>query len=111
MAKNSQLVYSSGTGYIHVNNKNQKQPQSTTAKDSNARVRLEQKGRGGKTVTTVSGIPLNGDELKELASELKRKCGSGGSVVDRVIEVQGDKADVIINELIKKGYQAKRAGG
>jgi translation initiation factor 1 (eIF-1/SUI1) len=51
MAKNSQLVYSSGTGYIHVNNKNQKQPQSTTAKDSNARVRLEQKGRGGKTVT------------------------------------------------------------
>ena len=120
MAKNSQLAYSTDTGFVqgqqqkkkNKGNKRQQKQQPAAAKnDGTARVRLEKKGRGGKTVTTVSGIPLNGDELKELASELKRNCGSGGSVVDRVIEVQGDKADAIINELIKKGYQAKRAGG
>ena len=120
MAKNSQLAYSTDTGFVqgqqqkknNKGNKRQQKQQPAAAKnDSIARVRLEKKGRGGKTVTTVSGISLNGDELKELASELKRKCGSGGSVVDGVIEVQGDKADAIINELTKKGYQAKRAGG
>ena len=107
MAKNSQLVYSSDTGRVQE----QKKQIATPKGDGIARVRREKKGRGGKTVTTVSGVPLGGTELKELASELKRKCGSGGSVVDGVIEIQGDKVDTVMDELTKKGYKAKRAGG
>ena len=117
MANNSQLVYSSDTGCVAGQQKpqkkknQQKQQSVTTTKDGSARVRLEKKGRGGKTVTTISGVPLGGAELKTLASELKRKCGSGGSIVDGVIEIQGDKADKVIAELEKAGYPAKRAGG
>ena len=115
MANNSQLVYSSDTGRVQglqKSHKKKKQHQSaTTTKDGSARVRLEKKGRGGKTVTTVSGLPLGAAELKTLASELKRKCGSGGSIVDGVIEIQWDKADKVIAELEKAGYPAKRAGG
>ena len=116
MAKNSQLVYSSDTGRVQGLQKSQKKKtqqkqQSATTKDGSARVRLEKKGRGGKTVTTVSGLPLAATELKALASDLKRKCGRGGSIVDGVIEIQGDKADAVIAELEKAGYQAKRAGG
>lgn len=115
MAKNSQLAYSTDTGFVQGRKKPQKnnkaQQQPATKNDGIARVRLEKKGRGGKTVTTISGMPIGAAELKELASELKRKCGSGGSVVDGVIEIQGDKAAAVIQELTKKGYQAKRAGG
>ena len=116
MAKNSQLVYSSDTGRVQRLQKSQKKKtqqkqQSATTKDGSARVRLEKKGRGGKTVTTVSGLPLGATELKALASDLKRKCGSGGSIVDGVIDIQGDNADAVIAELAKAGYQAKRAGG
>lgn len=107
MAKNSQLVYSSDTGRVQEQKKKIAAPKG----DGIARVRREKKGRGGKTVTTISGVPLGGAELKELASELKRKCGSGGSVVNGVIEIQGNKVDTVMDELAKKGYKAKRAGG
>lgn len=107
MAKNSRLVYSSDTGRVP-------QPKQQTAAptgDGIARIRREKKGRGGKTVTTISGLRLSATELKALASGLKRKCGSGGSVVNGVIEIQGDKAEVVLAELAQRGYQAKRAGG
>ena len=107
MAKNSRLVYSSNAGRVSK----QSQQNTTRKGDGIARVRREKKGRGGKTVTTVSGLSLDSTKLKELASELKRKCGSGGSVVDGVIEVQGDKVHAVMNELTQKGYQAKHAGG
>src|SRR5699024_7238602 len=58
--------------------------------DGIARVRRESKGRGGKTVTTIAGVPLAEDDLKELASALKRRCGTGGALKDGVIEIQGD---------------------
>ena len=79
--------------------------------DGIVRVRLERKGRRGKTVTTIEGLPLPSDELGALARELKRHCGSGGSLVDRVIEIQGDHANTVIAELETRGYQVKRAGG
>ena len=79
--------------------------------DGIARVRRETKGRGGKTVTTVSGIELASDALRDLATELKRRCGTGGSVKDGVIEIQGDHRDVLVAELEKRGYTVKRAGG
>ena len=71
----------------------------------------ESKGRKGKTVTLVDGLPLAGAELKELAGELKRKCGTGGAVKDGVIEIQGDHRDVLVAELEARGYTVKRAGG
>nr|WP_194718686.1 translation initiation factor Sui1 [Pseudomonas typographi] len=79
--------------------------------DGICRVRRETKGRGGKTVTTVSGVPLPPDQLKELASSLKRRCGTGGALKDGVIEIQGDHVDLLLGELRKQGLQAKKAGG
>jgi translation initiation factor 1 len=79
--------------------------------DGNVRVRREKKGRKGKTVTTVSGLPLPPEALKQLGAELKRMCGSGGSVKDGVIEVQGDHCDTLVAALAERGYQPKRAGG
>jgi translation initiation factor 1 len=79
--------------------------------DGVVRVRRESKGRGGKTVTVVTGAPLAGEALKSLATELKRRCGTGGTVKEGNIEIQGDHADLLVDELRKRGYAVKRAGG
>jgi translation initiation factor 1 len=79
--------------------------------DGVVRVRRERKGRRGKTVTTASGVPLPPDELAKLAAELKRRCGTGGSAKDGVIEIQGDHGDALIEALRSRGYTVKRAGG
>jgi translation initiation factor 1 len=75
------------------------------------RVRRETKGRGGKTVTTVSGVPLAEGPLALLAGELKRRCGTGGTAKDGVIEIQGDHREAIVSELSGRGYVVKLAGG
>ncbi len=75
------------------------------------RVKREVAGRRGKPVTTIHGVPLASDRLRELAGELKRRVGSGGSAKDGVIEIQGDHRDVLIAELESRGYTVKRAGG
>jgi translation initiation factor 1 len=75
------------------------------------RIRREVKGRKGKTVTTISGLPLSAVELKELAGRLKRKCGSGGSIRDGVVEIQGDHVDLLLAELSGLGYSVRRSGG
>jgi len=75
------------------------------------KVERQTKGRKGKGVSLISGLPLNEAQLKELAKELKQRCGCGGTVKDGVIEVQTDQRDLLIAELLKKGYQAKKAGG
>jgi len=79
--------------------------------DGIVRVRREVKGRRGKAVTTISGVPLPEDELRSLASELKRRCATGGSVKDGVIEIQGDHRDLLIEDLGSRGYSVKRSGG
>lgn len=79
--------------------------------DGIARVRRESKGRGGKTVTTISGVPLAEEPLKKLASVLKKRCGCGGSLKDGVIEIQGDHVELLLAELIKHGFKAKKSGG
>jgi translation initiation factor 1 len=81
------------------------------AGDGIARVRRETKGRGGKTVTAVSGVPLGGEALRNLASDLKRRCGTGGTVKDGVIVIQGDHRGTIVEELSRRGFTAKLAGG
>ena len=69
------------------------------------------KGRKGKGVTVVTGLPLSDAELAELGADLKRRCGSGGTVKAGVIEIQGDHRDVVVAELAARGWAAKRAGG
>lgn len=81
------------------------------AGDGIVRVRRETKGRGGKTVTTVSGVPLGGEALRNLATDLKRRCGTGGTAKDGVIEIQGDHRETIVAELSRRGFTAKLAGG
>jgi translation initiation factor 1 len=71
----------------------------------------EVKGRAGKGVTTVTGLPLPAAEIDTLAARLKKRCGSGGTVRDGVIEIQGDHRDTIVGELIKLGWPAKKSGG
>lgn len=79
--------------------------------DGIVRVRRETQGRNGKTVVTIHGLPLPADGLRALATELKRRCGSGGAAKDGVIEIQGDHRDLLVAELEARGYTVKRAGG
>lgn len=79
--------------------------------DGVVRVGRSTKGRKGAGVTTVSGVPLKGAELKALAKKLKQKCGSGGTLRDCIIEIQGEHQDRIVEELQKLGWEVKRSGG
>lgn len=75
------------------------------------RIGRQTKGRKGKGVTTVAGVPLAGDELEKLAKQLKARCGAGGSVRDGVIEIQGDHREALLAALEAKGWKVKLAGG
>lgn len=88
-----------------------RKPQSLPKSDGIVRLMRETKGRKGKGVTLISGLPLKNEELKKLAKSLKKKCGCGGSVKSGVIEIQGDHRDVLESELSRLGYTVKRAGG
>ena len=79
--------------------------------DGIVRIRRETSGRKGKGVTTLSGIPLPEKELKVLAKQLKKRCGTGGAVKEGVIEIQGDHRETLKQSLTKHGYQAKLSGG
>lgn len=79
--------------------------------DGQVRVERQTKGRKGKGVSLISGLPLTDAALKDLAKELKQRCGCGGTVKNAVIEIQTDQRDLLIEELRKRGYQAKKAGG
>ncbi len=79
--------------------------------DGIVRVRRETSGRGGKTVTTIDGVGLASDALAALAGELKRACGTGGTVRDYVIEIQGDHREKLVGLLEARGYVVKLAGG
>ncbi len=81
------------------------------AGDGIARVSRETKGRGGKNVTLVKGLALDGAALNALGKQLRAACGSGGTVKDGVIEIQGEHCDRVMDALQKQGYRAKRAGG
>lgn len=86
---------------------------SASAPPTAGRVRVgrQTQGRRGKGVTVITGLPLSADELERLARELKRSCGSGGTVRDGAIEIQGDHRDSLVRELERRGWDAKRSGG
>jgi translation initiation factor 1 len=79
--------------------------------DGIVRLHRETKGRGGKSVTVIKGLPLSRDALQDLASQLKKKCGVGGAQKEDTIEIQGDRRDLLKTELEKLGYIVKLAGG
>ncbi len=79
--------------------------------DGIVRISRETKGRKGKGVTVVTGLPLDEPGLQKLATDLKRRCGAGGTVKGSTIEVQGDHRDLLLAELTARGYTVKRSGG
>jgi len=117
MQKNSRLVYSDTLGKICPNCQQPvascrcKQQQRYGSGDGIVRISRETKGRKGKGVTLISGVPLDAAGLKALAKELKRLCGTGGTLKDGVIEIQGDQRDKLLPVLQEKGWTVKRAGG
>lgn len=86
-------------------------PQGKTESDGTIRIGREKKGRKGKTVTTISGFNVAGDDLKQIAKNLKGKCGTGGSIKNGVIIIQGDHRQAIQCELQQQGFKVKFAGG
>ena len=80
------------------------------ASDGIVRVGRSTKGRRGKVVSTVTGVPVDADALAALAGDLKRRCGTGGALKEGVIEIQGDHRDTLVEELEKRGFKVKRAG-
>ncbi len=81
------------------------------AGDGVVRLSRETKGRKGKGVTLITGIPLDDKALNALAKNLKARCGTGGTVKDGVIEIQGDQRELLMPLLQEKGWTVKRAGG
>jgi len=107
---NSRPVYSSEEGRLCPSCGKAKAAcickQSTAPPPGDGRVRVcrERKGHGGKTVSVVTGLPLDAAALAALAGELKRRCGCGGTVREGRIEIQGDHADQLVTELVKRGF-------
>lgn len=101
------LVYSTNSGRI----KSKKETTVIAPSDGFAHVRRETKGRKGKGVITISGLGLDLKALKMLAKKLKTTCGTGGTVVNNIIEIQGDKRDIIKAVLEKEGFKVKFIGG
>jgi translation initiation factor 1 len=85
--------------------------QTASARGGVVRVGRQTQGRSGKGVTVITGLPLNEADLEKLARELKQRCGSGGTVRDGVVEIQGEHRDTLVAELTKRGYTVKRSGG
>jgi len=113
----SRLVYSTDQGRMCPDCGNAKENCTcrTRAKqvkaDGIVRVSLDKKGRKGKGVSLITGLPLADGELRVLAKQLKQRCGGGGTVKDGTVEIQGDHRELLITELAKLGYKVKRAGG
>src|SRR5690606_26371724 len=105
---NSRLVYSTDKGRIKAA---EVAPGGPPAGDGIVRIRRETSGRKGKGVTTISGVPVDGTALEQLARQLKQLCGTGGTVKEHIIEIQGDHRDKIRDALVKQGYNVKMAGG
>ena len=88
-----------------------KQAKPPVKTDGIVRVSLDSKGRGGKSVTVIKGVPMDAAELALLGKQLRSACGSGGTTKDGVIEVQGDHCASVIAALEKLQLKVKRVGG
>lgn len=104
---NSRLVYSTETGRIDEPKAQPERPKG----DGIVRIQRQTSGRKGKGVCLITGIDEDDAALNKIAAELKKKCGCGGAVKDGIIEIQGDKRDLIKTLLEAKGMKVKLAGG
>lgn len=121
MVDNYRLVYSTESGRLCSNcgkptkdcscKGKKKRSQSNIQSDEIIRIRREKKGRKGKTVTSISGFQEPNDTLKQIAKKLKSLIGTGGSIKDGVIVIQGDHREVVQRTLKEQGFKVKLAGG
>ena len=108
-----QTVWTSKGGDMRKDLRYRKPPpmKSLPPQQQTAYLHRESKGRGGKTVTLIKNLELSENDLKDLAKNLKRACGTGGTIKDGMIEIQGDHRQKIADVLTKQGYKVKIAGG
>ena len=107
---NSRLVYSTGDGDQRKQPERKAPPKANEPpRDGIVRVAREKSGRKGKTVTVVRGLPAG--DVADVAGDLKRHCGSGGTVKDGTVELQGDHREKAATRLRARGYEVKLAGG
>ena len=104
------IVYSTNPDFSYQLDE-EEEPATVDPKQQKLRVSIEKKGRGGKTVTVISGFIGPEDDLKELGRLLKTKCGVGGSAKDGEILIQGDFCNKVIDILKNENYKVKRSGG
>ncbi|NBI42963.1 stress response translation initiation inhibitor YciH [[Haemophilus] felis] len=102
-----ELVYSTEVGRIKAEKTVAPRPKG----DGVVRIQRQVSGRKGSAVSVITGIDLPDDELKKLATELKKRCGCGGTLKEGVIEIQGEKRELLKTLLEKKGFTVKLAGG
>lgn len=107
MSQDNRLVYSTETGRIDEPKAVAQRPKG----DGIVRIQKQTSGRKGKGVCLITGIDADDATLANIAAELKKKCGCGGAVKDGVIEIQGDKRDLLKSLLEAKGMKVKLAGG
>jgi len=111
---NSTLVYSTDVGRIKLPKGKEQASSDKIARDPAdgiVRIHRETKGRGGKGVSVIVGLNLKSGELEQLAKKLKQLCGTGGTVKDQTIEIQGDHREKIKQALEKMNYVVKISGG
>lgn len=118
MPRNSSLVYSTDSGRICPVCQNpvaqcqcKKRSSAAAPSDGIVRLRRETKGRKGKGVTLIDGLGMDAEALNSFAKTLKNKCGSGGTVKEGIIEIQGDHRQFLATFLEEAGYKVKLAGG
>ena len=116
IARDSSLIYSTDRNRIcagcgHPAGQCCCSKKSSPSGDGIVRISRETKGRKGSGVSLISGLPLDDTAIKKLAKQLKQKSGSGGSVKNGVIEIQGDQREFLKEELASQGYKVKLAGG
>lgn len=109
--ENDALVYSTEQGDLRKRQPSAPQGLALPSTQQTAFIHRASKGRGGKVVTLIKNLHLSPDSYKTLTKHLKQRCGSGGTVKDGVIEIQGDHREAIALALQQLGYRTKMAGG
>ena len=107
----SRIVWSSDQGDVRKQEPDRQKVKSLPPREQTVYLHRDSKGRGGSTVTLVKKLVLSEQDMKELARKLKQVCGSGGTVKEDVIEIQGEHREKIAEALNKMGYKVKIAGG
>ena len=108
---NSRLVYSTDGGRIKPGKTPKTESSTVKSGDGYVRIRRETSGRRGGAVTTIHGLYGSDADIKKLGKDLKKRCGSGGTVKNGIIEIQGDHRETLATVLTERGYSVKMAGG